>query len=141
MVDITGKPAVARTATAAGRIVLGPESIEAIRRGTVRKGDVLTTAQIAGIAAAKRTSELMPLCHPVPITKVQLDLRVLPDGVEAKCTVSATYSTGVEMEALTGASIALLTVWDMVKYMEKDQLGQYPSTLITDLRVVSKQKG
>ena len=139
--DIAGKPAVARTATAAGRIVLGPESIEAIRRGTVRKGDVLTTAQIAGIAAAKRTSELIPLCHPVPITKVQLDLRVLRDGVEAKCTVSATYSTGVEMEALTGASIALLTVWDMVKYMEKDQLGQYPSTLITDLRVLSKQKG
>ncbi len=141
MVDISEKPSVARTATAAGRILLKSESLEAIRSGRVKKGDVLATAQVAGILAAKKAAELIPLCHPIPVTKVEVELEVESGSVRASSTVSAVYSTGVEMEALTGTSVALLTVWDMVKYIEKDELGQYPSTRITDLRVVSKRKG
>ncbi len=141
MVDITGKEAVPRVAEAAGRITLKKETIAAIRAGKVKKGDPLAAAEIACIQAVKRTPDLIPMCHNVPIGSVNASFIVGEDHVEARCRVSATYKTGVEMEALTGVSVALLTVWDMVKYMEKDEGGQYPSTRITDIRVVEKRKG
>jgi len=141
MVDITGKEAVPRVAEAAGRITLKKETIAAIRAGKVKKGDPLAAAEIACIQAVKRTPDLIPMCHNVPLGSVNASFTVGEDHVEARCRVSATYKTGVEMEALTGVSVALLTVWDMVKYMEKDERGQYPSTKITDIRVIEKRKG
>ncbi len=141
MVDISGKGETQRLAEAIGRIELRGETIQAIREGRVEKGDPLATAEIAGIMAAKRTSELIPLCHPIPLSSVTVDLKVAEGCVEARCTVKASYRTGVEMEALTGVAAALLTVWDMVKYMEKDEEGQYPTTAIREIRVVEKRKG
>ncbi len=141
MVDITEKPVVYREATARGFIRLRKETIEAIREGKVPKGDVLNVARIAAIQAVKRTWDLLPLCHPIPITSVSVDFNVREDGVEVTVTVKATSKTGVEMEALTGASIALLTVWDMVKALEKDEEGQYPYTSIQEIKVVEKIKG
>ena len=141
MVDITEKPVVYREATARGFIRLRKETIEAIREGRVPKGDVLNVARIAAIQAVKRTWDLLPLCHPIPITSVSVDFNVREDGVEVTVTVKATSKTGVEMEALTGASIALLTVWDMVKALEKDEEGQYPYTSIQEIKVVEKIKG
>lgn len=141
MVDITEKPVVYREATARGFIRLRKETIEAIREGRVPKGDVLNVARTAAIQAVKRTWDLLPLCHPIPITSVSVDFNVREDGVEVTVTVKATSKTGVEMEALTGASIALLTVWDMVKALEKDEEGQYPYTSIQEIKVVEKIKG
>ncbi len=141
MVDVGSKENVARRATARGRIELRPQTLERIRRGEIEKGDVIGAAQIAGIQAAKRTQDLIPLCHPIPITFVGVEIEVQDDCVQSECTVSASHSTGVEMEALTGATISLLTVWDMVKYLEKDAGGQYPETSVTDIRVISKRKG
>lgn len=141
MVGVGHKPDVLRVAVAEGKILLRPETIRLIREGKVEKGDPLLTAQIAGILAAKRTPELVPLCHPIPITKVDVDLEVQDDGVLARARVEAVAKTGVEMEALTAVSVALLAIWDMVKKHEKDEAGQYPHTRITDIRVVSKVKG
>lgn len=140
MVDITEKEVSFRQATAHGFIRLKSETIEAIRRGNLPKGDVLTVSKAAAILAVKRTWELIPLCHPIPITGVDVDLRVVDDGVEATVTVRSTAKTGVEMEALTGIAVALLTVWDMVKSIEKDEKGQYPLTEITGIKVVEKVK-
>jgi cyclic pyranopterin phosphate synthase len=141
MVDITEKKAVPRTAEAIGRIALMKGTIKAIREGKVEKGDPLAAAEIACIQAVKRTSDLIPMCHDMPIDAVNANFDVCDDYVEARCWVSATYKTGVEMEALTGVSVALLTIWDMVKYLEKDAGGQYPSTTISDIRVIEKRKG
>ncbi|MEM2127744.1 MAG: cyclic pyranopterin monophosphate synthase MoaC [Candidatus Bathyarchaeia archaeon] len=141
MVDISAKEEIRRVAEAVGRIELKGETIEAIRRGRVEKGDPLAAAMVAGIMAAKRTPELIPLCHPIPLSSVELDFKVGEGFIEARCTVKAEYKTGVEMEALTGATAALLTIWDMVKYLEKDEEGQYPSTRIKEIRVVEKRKG
>lgn len=141
MVDIGGKPIVSRQATASGEIRLRPSTVAAIRAGRIEKGDVLATARIAGIQAAKRTPELLPLCHPVPLTSVEVDLVAEHDRVRATTTVRAEYRTGVEMEALAGTAAALLTVWDMVKAAEKDARGQYPTTEIGPIRVVEKRKG
>ncbi len=105
-----------------------------------KKGDPFPVAEVAGILAAKRVSELIPLCHPIPLTKVDVSFRIGEDHVEARCRVVADYKTGVEMEALTGVTVALLTLWDMVKYLEKDEEGQYPTTRITEVRVVEKRK-
>ncbi len=140
MVDVTLKPVVYREAVAEGLIRLRPETLRAIREGRVEKGDVLTTASIAGILAAKKTSELIPLCHPLPLTHVDVDCRVVEEGVYCRARVATTAKTGVEMEALTAVSIALLTIWDMVKKLEKDEAGQYPHTRIEYIRVVSKKK-
>ncbi|QOJ78317.1 cyclic pyranopterin monophosphate synthase MoaC [Infirmifilum lucidum] len=140
MVDITEKPVVYREATARGFIRLRKETVNAIREGKVPKGDVLNVARIAAVQAVKRTWDLLPLCHPIPITSVSVDFNVREDGVEVTVTVKATSKTGVEMEALTGASIALLTVWDMVKALEKDERGQYPYTSIQEIKVVEKIK-
>jgi cyclic pyranopterin phosphate synthase len=141
MVDIADKESVPRTAEAAGRITLKKETIEAIKSGRVKKGDPLAVAEIACIQAVKRTPDLIPMCHQIPISSVDASFIFGADYVEARCRVSATYKTGVEMEALTGVSIALLNIWDMVKYMEKDEAGQYPTTRIADIKVIEKRKG
>jgi len=141
MVDITAKPEVHREATAKGQIKLKPETIRRIKKGKIAKGDPFTVAKTAGILAAKNTSSLIPLCHPLPLTSVNVDLRVLDDGgVEAEATVKTKAQTGVEMEALAAVSMALLTVWDMTKQYEKDAKGQYPNTTIDNIHVVRKIK-
>ncbi len=141
MVDVTGKPSVYREATAQGRIRLKPSTIERIRSGRVEKGDVESVARVAAIMAVKKTPEIVPLCHPLPITGVDVELRLGKDSVEVSVTVRTTARTGVEMEALTGVAAALLAVWDMVKKYEKDDRGQYPYTSIEWIRVVEKIKG
>jgi len=141
MVDIGGKPRVMRQALAEGRILLQPRTLEKIRHGLIKKGDVISASQLAGIQAAKRTSDLIPLCHPVPLSGVLVEVIPERDGVRCTCEVSAVYSTGVEMEALTGVAGALLCVWDMVKYLEKDKTGNYPNTSVQGIRVLLKKKG
>jgi len=142
MVDVTAKPEVYREATAKGLIKLKPETIQLIKGGRVEKGDPLQAAKIAGVMAAKSTGSLIPLCHPLPLTHVEINLGIVNSStVEVEAKVKAKAQTGVEMEALVAVAIALLTVWDMTKQYEKDALGQYPHTLIQDIRVTSKVKG
>ena len=141
MVDVSAKPEIFREATATGKIKLKPETINLIREGKIAKGDPLYTAKIAGILSAKKTSELIPLCHPLPLTKVQVEAKVADKfRVEVEATVKTKAQTGVEMEALTAVSAALLTVWDMTKQYEKDAQGQYPTTAIEDIHVLKKFK-
>jgi cyclic pyranopterin phosphate synthase len=141
MVDISGKGDVTREAVAAGKIYLRPETMAAIREGTVVKGNVLATARVAATMAVKNTWNLIPMCHPIPISSVAVDFTDGNGFIEVMVVVKMTGRTGVEMEALTGVSVALLTVWDMVKSAEKDKDGQYPVTSITDIRVLEKKKG
>ena len=142
MVDVGGKPAVFREAVAEGFIKVRAGSVERIRSGGVEKGDVFGVARVAGVLAAKRTSELVPLCHPLRLTDVDVGLEVVDrERVRAKVTVRAVERTGVELEALVAVSVALLTVWDMVKQYEKDEAGQYPVTRIEGVRVLRKVKG
>jgi cyclic pyranopterin phosphate synthase len=141
MIDVTSKPEVYREATAQGLIKLKPKTISLIRKGKIEKGNPFETAKIAGILAAKNTSSLIPLCHPLPLTNIDIDLKIVEDStvmVESKIKTRA--QTGVEMEALVATSIALLTIWDMTKRYEKDAKGQYPDTLIQNIRVVGKIK-
>ncbi|MXP25285.1 cyclic pyranopterin monophosphate synthase MoaC [Altererythrobacter indicus] len=119
MVDIGGKTATVRTATATGCIRMSPEALAAIRDGDAPKGDVLAVARVAAIMAAKKTGELIPLCHPLALDAVTVDFTFLEDGVRATSKVSLTGKTGVEMEAITATSIALLTIYDMVKALDK----------------------
>ncbi len=140
MIDITGKDVVYREAVASGKIVLRGETVRRIREGLVEKGDVESVASIAAILAVKNTPTILPLCHPIPITGVKVDFSYGDDYVEVKVTVKSKAETGVEMEALTGVTVALLTIWDMVKKYEKDEEGQYPYTRIVDVRVESKVK-
>ena len=140
MIDITGKRVVLREAVASGRITLSPETIKKIRENQIKKGDPLLVAEIAAIKAAKETYLLIPHCHQIPLNTVELNFSMGEDFVEASCLVKAEAMTGVEMEALLGTSIALTTIWDMVKYIEKDKNGQYPSTRISDIRVLKKVK-
>ncbi len=137
---IHGKPAVYRRALARGELRLKPSTVRAIRAGTVEKGAVGPAAELAGLLAMKRTPELLPHCHPVPLTGSRVELRLTRRGVEVEAEVEAIYRTGVEMEALTGATVALLTVWDMVKYLEKNAGGNYPTTRLGPVRVVVKEK-
>ena len=135
MVDVGGKPVTDRAATARARVVMQPATLAMIRAGTAKKGDVLGVARLAGIMAAKRTSDLIPLCHPLMISKVAVDLE--PEGDDAiiiEATVSLTGKTGVEMEALTAVSIAALTVYDMVKAADRGMR-------IEDIRLVHKAGG
>ena len=120
MVDVGGKPVQERQAVAIGLIKLAPETIELIRRNEIKKGDVLTVAEIAGIQAAKQTPALIPLCHTLLLNKVKVQTRIENEGVEVVCTVRSQGKTGVEMEALTGVSVALLTVYDMCKAVDKN---------------------
>jgi cyclic pyranopterin phosphate synthase len=119
MVDVGGKPETARSATATGRIRMSAEALTAVREGSGPKGDVLAAARIAGIMAAKRTAELIPLCHPLSLDAVSVDFAFDPDGVRATATASLTGRTGVEMEAMTATSVALLTIYDMAKALDK----------------------
>lgn len=140
MVDVSQKKDVLRIARAEGFIHLRKETIDAIVNQKVDKGNVLNTATVAGILAVKKTSELIPMCHPLPITSVKITFETYDDRIKATCEVKYTGKTGVEMEALVGVSTALLTLWDMVKALEKDENGQYPETKISDIRVLEKVK-
>lgn len=141
MVDITEKPSVFRKATATGSILLQGATIEAIKKGQVKKGDALATARLAAILAVKDTPRLIPLCHPIPITGLDVNFEIEERRVRATVTVTCVGKTGVEMEALTGVAAALLNVWDMVKYLEKDETGNYPETEMEGIRVLEKMKG
>jgi cyclic pyranopterin phosphate synthase len=136
MVDISAKGDTERIAIARGEVRMRPETLEIIRNGMIKKGDVLTVAQIAGIMAAKRTSEIIPLCHPIPITEIQVDLSLDIDlpGIQITSSVKTLAKTGVEMEALTATSVAALTVYDMVKAVEK-------TMQIQNIRLVKKIGG
>jgi cyclic pyranopterin phosphate synthase len=141
MVDISAKSDVVREATAAGKIFLKEETLTAIREGTVVKGNVLATARVAATLSVKNTPTLIPMCHAIPVSAVIVDFTDGEGFIEATVRVKSTGKTGVEMEALVGVSIALLTVWDMVKSAEKDKDGQYPVTRIEEIRVIEKRKG
>ena len=136
MVDVGGKPVTRRTASAAARVLVSAETLRRIRTGGVKKGDVLTVAQIAGIMGAKRTPDLVPMCHPILLDGVDLSLTLdeTRPSVEIVATVSCNGATGVEMEALTAASVAALTVYDMCKAVQKDMI-------ITDVRLLDKTGG
>lgn len=141
MVDISGKNDVTREAVAAGKIYLRPETLVAIREGKVVKGNVLATARVAATLAVKNTAGIIPMCHPIPISSISVDFSDGDGYIESTVVVKMTGKTGVEMEALMGVSVALLTIWDMVKSAEKDKDGQYPVTRIADIRVIEKKKG
>jgi len=141
MVDVSGKAETFREATATGTIRLKPETVNLIREGKIAKGDPLYTAKIAGVLAAKKTSALIPLCHPLPLTSVKVEAEIVEKtAVEVTATVKTKAQTGVEMEALVAASLGLLTIWDMTKQYEKDAAGQYPTTAIENIHVVRELK-
>ena len=140
MVDISGKKVVLREALASGRIELSPETVKKIKDGDIKKGDPLIVAEIAAIKGAKETFLLVPHCHQIPLNTVEIDFFTGDDFINVTCLVKAEAMTGVEMEALLGVSLALATIWDMVKYIEKDIDGQYPHTRISDIRVLKKTK-
>jgi cyclic pyranopterin phosphate synthase len=126
---------------ATGTIRLRPETVAAVRARRVEKGDPIAAAEVAGLQAIKSTWQTLPHCHPLPLTSASVEFEVGRDRVVCTTTVEANYKTGVEMEALYGVSVALLTIWDMVKALEKDARGQYPAARIEEIRVVSKEKG
>ncbi len=134
MVDVGGKDVTSRVAVASGRVLLSPETVALLRSGEVPKGDALGVARVAGIMAAKRTPDLIPLCHPLSLSGVVVDVDVVDGGVDLRATVRTTDRTGVEMEALTAVTVAALTVIDMVKAVDK-------FAVITDVRVESKSGG
>ena len=141
MVDISGKAEIFREATATGKIRLKSETVNLIREGKIAKSNPLHTAKIAGVLAAKKTSQLIPLCHPLPLTSVEVEAEIVEKTIiEVTATVKTKAQTGVEMEALVATSIGLLTIWDMVKQYEKNSVGQYPTTAIENIHVVRKLK-
>jgi len=143
MVDVSAKPVTKRVALASGRVLMKAETLERIINKKIGKGDVWGVARVAGIMAAKRTGEMIPMCHPLAIDSVEIQFQpdVRHSEVHIEALVKSTGKTGVEMEALNAASTYLLTVWDMVKQYEKDSRGQYPDTRILDLKVLQKTKG
>jgi cyclic pyranopterin phosphate synthase len=140
MVDITDKSTIYREAAATGQIILRRETVQKILKQEIEKGDPLATARVAAVLAAKATSSIIPLCHPIPITAVEVHEELMEDRVAVTVKVKATAKTGVEMEALTAVSAALLTIWDMSKQYEKDERGQYPVTRIEGINVLRKIK-
>lgn len=134
MVDVSGKRETERLALASGRVRMAPETREILFRGAAAKGDVLAVARIAGIQAAKRTSELIPLCHPLPLSEVRVEFREVPEGVEIESLARTVGRTGVEMEALTAASVAALTIYDMLKSVDRGMV-------VSDLRLERKEGG
>jgi len=140
MVDISGKDKTYREAVAEGKIYLRKETIERIFRNQIEKGDIFTISKVAAIQAVKKTSEILPLCHPIDIFHIDVDIKLKDGFVKVIVRVKSYERTGVEMEALNGVTVALLNIWDMVKKYEKDNSGNYPFTKITDVRVVSKVK-
>lgn len=141
MIDVSEKKFVSRKAVAAGIIKLKESTVDKIRNGTIKKGDPLTVGEVAAILVVKKTPELIPLCHNIPIGKTHVEYTLGKTTIAAICTVTTNAQTGVEMEALAGVTIALLNIWDMTKYLEKDEDGQYPDAVITDIRVLEKVKG
>jgi cyclic pyranopterin phosphate synthase len=133
MVDVSTKPLIARTAIASGKIRLRKETADLIRKNEIAKGDVIATARIAAIQAAKKTAHLIPLCHTIPLSEVKIDIDVSGDSAEVTCTARTVAQTGVEMEALTGVAVALLTIYDMCKAVDKEMR-------ITDVRLLKKTK-
>jgi cyclic pyranopterin monophosphate synthase len=134
MVDVSAKATTVREAKASGQISMLPEAITAIRDGTAKKGDVLAVARVAGIMAAKRTSELIPLCHPVTLSSVSIDFDVMASAITVTVTARSSGQTGVEMEALTAVSATLLTLYDMVKALDK-------AMIISDIKLLTKSGG
>ena len=134
MVDVGGKAVTSRRAVATGAISIAPDALAAIRDGAAKKGDVLAVARVAGIMAAKRTADLIPLCHPLPLTRVTLDLTLDDHGITATALTATDGKTGVEMEALTAVSVALLTIYDMAKAMDR-------AMTITGIRLLEKAGG
>lgn len=134
MVDVGEKPDTKRVAVAKGRVVMTPQTLELVRKNEIAKGDVLTVAQVAGIAAAKRTSELIPMCHPLLLTNISVDFDFQDDGIEIRAIVEATGKTGVEMEALTAVTVSALTIYDMCKAQDR-------AMRIRDVRLVKKSGG
>jgi cyclic pyranopterin monophosphate synthase len=139
-VDISNKPVAYRRALAEGTIELKSETVDAIKQGSIEKGNVLNTATVAAVLATKQTPSIIPLCHSIPLTSIKVDYSVLDTAITATVEVKSEGKTGVEMEALTGVSVALLTIWDMVKSIEKDTTGNYPVTKLRDIRVLHKSK-
>lgn len=133
MVDVAGKATQRRVAVAEASLVCQPATIRALKAQTLKKGDALAVARVAGIQAAKQTAQLIPLCHPLPITRVAVDFRIVRSAVRVSCEVSTDAKTGVEMEALTGAAIAALTLYDMMKAVDKGMV-------IEGVRVIKKEK-
>ena len=133
MVDVSAKPVNIRRAIASGKIRLRAETLNLVNKNRIAKGDVLATARIAGIQAAKQTAQLIPLCHTLPLGEIKVDLIASADGVEARCTARTIAQTGVEMEALTGVTVALLTIYDMCKAVDKQMR-------ISDIQLVEKTK-
>jgi cyclic pyranopterin phosphate synthase len=140
MFDVGAKDEVVRIAQASGTIHLTAPTMRLIKEGNVKKGNVLATARIAAIQAAKHTWEMIPLCHQIPITGIDVEFEVGETSIKAIAEVRSVGKTGVEMEALCAASTALLTIWDMVKAVEKDETGNYPETRISDIVVDKKLK-
>ncbi|MEA4957349.1 Cyclic pyranopterin monophosphate synthase 2 [bioreactor metagenome] len=140
MVEVGEKDHQIRKAIATGKIKLQRNTIAMIENEEIKKGNVLTTAQIAAIQGVKNTASMIPLCHPLNITGIEVDFEVNNDEIICIVCVNSLGQTGVEMEAITGVSIGLLTIWDMVKAVEKDKNGQYPNTAITDIYVIKKEK-
>jgi len=133
MVDVSNKALSSRTAVAKGRITLAKETVALVRKNAIAKGDVIATARIAGIQAAKRTAHLIPLCHTIPLSEVKIDIEIALDAAEVTCTARTVAQTGVEMEALTGVAVALLTIYDMCKAVDKQMV-------IGDVRLLEKTK-
>jgi cyclic pyranopterin phosphate synthase len=133
MVDVSAKPLSVRTAVAAGKISMRKETVDLVRKDEIGKGDVIATAKIAGIQAAKQTPHLIPLCHPLPLGEIKIDIDISSDSAEVRCTARTVAQTGVEMEALTGVAVALLTIYDMCKAVDKEME-------ISCIRLVEKRK-
>jgi cyclic pyranopterin phosphate synthase len=140
MVDISKKPVVVREALAEGVIILRPETIKLIKENKIEKGDVLQISSVCALNAVKKTPELVPFCHPIPIESVKPEFEIGDTYIKVRVKVKASSKTGVEMDALSGVLNALLNIWDLVKKYEKDSSGNYPSTRIQDVRVVEKVK-
>ena len=134
MVDVSGKPTSTREAEARGRILISAEAMRLVRAGGLKKGDPLQVARLAGIMAAKQTSALIPLCHPLPLSSIDVDLQLRRDGIEIRARVRTTAQTGVEMEALTAVAVTGLTIYDMVKAVDK-------TMTLTEIELVSKRGG
>ncbi len=133
MVDVSAKPLSARTAVAEGRIALAKGTVAVIRKNEIAKGDVIATARLAGIQAAKRTAHLIPLCHTIPLSEVKIEIELEKDAAVISCTARTVAQTGVEMEALTGVSVALLTIYDMCKAVDNEMV-------IGEVRLLKKTK-
>ncbi|MCL2687345.1 MAG: cyclic pyranopterin monophosphate synthase MoaC [Methanobrevibacter sp.] len=140
MVEVGKKETQKRKAIATGKIKLQEKTISMIENHEIKKGNVLTTAQIAAIQGVKNTANMIPLCHPLNITGIEVDFEIKSTEIICTVSVNSIGQTGVEMEAITGVSLGLLTIWDMVKAVEKDKNGQYPDTSITDINVIKKEK-